>query len=58
MLLIGELTAYYTVSVLSLGNLVSIGATKQGYSLAVLNNSRGKLAVVVVTHSLYILEAS
>jgi hypothetical protein len=58
MSLAGELTACCAVSVLGLGNLVGIGATKQGYSPAVLNNSRGELAVVVVAHPLHVLEAS
>jgi hypothetical protein len=56
--LAGELTAYCAVSVLGLGNLISIGATKQGHSPAVLNDSRGELAVVVVAHPPHVLEAS
>jgi hypothetical protein len=57
-LLAGELTACCAVSVLGLGNLVGIGATEQGYSLAVLDDGGGELAVVVVAHSLHVLEAS
>jgi hypothetical protein len=57
-LLAGELTACYTVSVLGLGNLVSIGATEQGHSPAVLDDGGGELAVVVVAHPPHVLEAS
>jgi hypothetical protein len=57
-LLTGELTACCAVSVLGLGNLVGIGVTEQGYGPAVLNNSGGELAVVVVAHPLHVLEAS
>jgi hypothetical protein len=55
---VGGVAACCAVAVLGLGNLTSIRTTKQSYSLAVLNNSRGKLAVVVVARPLYILEAS
>jgi hypothetical protein len=58
MLLTEELTACCAVSVLGLGNLISIGATEQGYSLAVLDDGGGELAVVVVAHPPHVLEAS
>jgi hypothetical protein len=51
-------TAGSGVVVLDIGDLSSIGATEQSYSLAVLNNSGQKLAFVVVAHLLHVLEAS
>lgn len=50
MALAGGIGACCAVSVLDLGDLVSIGSTEQGHSPAIPDDGRGKLVIIVIAH--------